>query len=113
MASEFREPLLMDEYGLYITTAQMQFYLNEEGGEAKFKRGDPDFIKYYQTCLLYNAAYDLADEYPKDIFFTWNSVTNTLEYSCTPKSFPEKCMLDIIKFLSEDDGEEEEDTFGF
>ena len=40
----FREPIGKDLNGLYITAAQMQFFLNRKKGNEQFVEGDPEFF---------------------------------------------------------------------
>ena len=49
----------MDEDGLYITSAQMQFFLNRRDGPNKLSKGDSEFFSYYNNCRTYNLIYDI------------------------------------------------------
>mgnify|MGYP003636869693 FL=1 len=57
----FREPLALDDLGLYITAAQMQFYLNTKEGRKHFRKGDANFFSYFDNCRVYNLVYDMME----------------------------------------------------
>jgi hypothetical protein len=59
---KFRKPLTRDSQGLFITIAQMQFFLNRPNGADKFKAGDKEFLRYYKNCKLYNLIYEMMEE---------------------------------------------------
>jgi hypothetical protein len=69
----FREPLGQDVNGLYITAAQMQFFLNRRGAEKKFVLGHPEFFEYFYKCAVYNIVWDLLDEDPSCATLFWDS----------------------------------------
>ena len=50
----YREPLLVDEYGLYVTVAQMGFFLNRPRAKAKFQARDLEFLNYLGLQLKKN-----------------------------------------------------------
>lgn len=106
----FREPLLTNEEGLYITAAQMQFFLNRSSGEKHFKEGHPSFVQYYHNCCLYNLVYDMMEEDSKCAKMYWDS-----ENKCVAVSFSTSGevaqTLSEISFDREDD-EDSEDEFG-
>ena len=58
----FREPLLTDDNGLYVTAAQMQFFLNRPKGKVLFKTSHYEFLQYYKNCCLYNLVYDMMEK---------------------------------------------------
>tara|TARA_A100001515_G_scaffold111251_1_gene92301 strand:+ start:101 stop:418 length:318 start_codon:yes stop_codon:yes gene_type:complete len=58
----FREPLGQDVNGLYITAAQMQFFLNRRKGTEQFLYGDSAFFEYFYKCAVYNVVWDLMEE---------------------------------------------------
>ena len=74
----FRIPIHLDHQDLYITEAQLQFYLN--GISDTFKVQDiledgqvsKDFMKYYEKCVTYNLIWDLAITYPKSSKMYWD-----------------------------------------
>ena len=68
----FREPLGKDPNGLYITAAQMQFFLNRQKGQENFLEGDPSFFKYYYKCAVYNVIWDLVEKDPDCASFFWD-----------------------------------------
>jgi hypothetical protein len=72
---------MTDERGLYITVAQMQFFLNRRGGQKKFDNGDAEFVSYYNNCLAYNVIYDMQEKDPNCAIMYWDSKLNSLAYS--------------------------------
>tara|TARA_R110002020_G_scaffold163895_6_gene350137 strand:+ start:431 stop:754 length:324 start_codon:yes stop_codon:yes gene_type:complete len=68
----FREPLGKDLNGLYITAAQMQFFLNRIDGDQKFLAGHPDFFEYFYKCAIYNIIWDLLDSDPSCASLFWD-----------------------------------------
>jgi len=69
----FREPLGKDLNGLYITAAQMQFFLNRPNGKRRFIDGSKEFFTYFYKCAIYNIVWDLLDDDPTCASFYWNS----------------------------------------
>jgi hypothetical protein len=113
---EFREPLMMDEHGLYITVAQMHFFLNRPKGKAKFKTADAEFLSYYKNCCLYNLVYDMMEDNPKCAKVFWDS-----DAGCVSLSFPVRGHVamalaqvsHIFKAEEEEyDDDEDEDIYG-
>lgn len=77
----FREPLSIDPNSrLYITCAQMQFFLNRPDGYNKFVSASKEFMEYYSECNLYNYFYDKALK-DKSIDLYWNHKTESLSFS--------------------------------
>jgi len=109
----FREPLFMDEDGLYITAAQMQFYLNRKDGAKKLGRGDAEFFSFYNNCRLYNLIYDMMDEEPGCAKMYWDEDSGAVALAFPFKGKIAK-ILSSIKSMSDEDEEEdeEEDLFG-
>jgi hypothetical protein len=102
MKFDFREPLLVDDSGLYITGAQMQFWLNTPGNEALFKSASPVFIEYYKKCALYNLAYDKS-EVTKDCWLVWDDKTDNLAWEFKAKSGVFEEYMAASDFLSDAD----------
>ena len=75
---DFREPLTHDSQGLFITIAQMQFYLNRPNGAGKFKTGDEEFLKYYKNCKLYNLIYEMMEENEDCASMYWDHKAGTI-----------------------------------
>jgi len=74
----FREPLGKDLNGLYITTAQMQFFLNRSGGRKKFIIGDPQFFQYFYKCAIYNIVWDLLEVDSTCATLFWDEIRETV-----------------------------------
>ena len=76
--SNFRIPIHLDHEDLYITEAQLQFYLN--GISKSFKVQDiledgkvsKDFMLYYEKCVTYNLIWDLSEKHPKSSKLYWD-----------------------------------------
>jgi hypothetical protein len=75
---DFREPLGQDLNGLYITAAQMQFFLNRRDGSEKFIVGDPQFFQYFYKCAIYNIVWDLLEDDPACATFFWDEIKETV-----------------------------------
>lgn len=75
---DFREPLIIDDYGLYVTAGQMQFFLNQPQGEKKFETGHEDFRSYYNNCAIYNLVYDMTDIDPDCASIYWDEKTESV-----------------------------------
>ena len=76
--NDFREPLGKDLNGLYITAAQMQFFLNRRNGSEQFVMGDPEFFQYFYKCAIYNIIWDLLEKDPACATFFWDSDKDTV-----------------------------------
>tara|TARA_R100000008_G_C3463999_1_gene105607 strand:- start:237 stop:557 length:321 start_codon:yes stop_codon:yes gene_type:complete len=74
----FREPLGRDLNGLYITAAQMQFFLNRPSGEKKFVDGSDEFFDYFYKCAIYNIIWDQLDKDPACASIYWNEEEENL-----------------------------------
>lgn len=91
----FREPLDYDDQGLYITAAQMQFFLNRPGGSDSFRKGTKEFISYYNFWLQYNLVYDLSELFPEDVYFYWCPEEEQVKYSCPKGGFVDEQLSSI------------------
>ena len=74
----FREPLGKDKNGLYITAAQMQFFLNRRNGGKSFILGDSLFFNYFYKCAVYNIIWDLMEKYPTCATIYWDDTYESL-----------------------------------
>ena len=74
----FRQPLGKDLNGLYITAAQMQFFLNRRNGEKDFLEGDTKFFEYFYKCAVYNIVWDLLEEDPTCATLFWDADQETV-----------------------------------
>jgi hypothetical protein len=63
----------MDDNGLYVTTAQMNFFMNRDNGEKLVREVSPEFVKYYNNCKLYNLVYDMMEHDPKCAVMYWDA----------------------------------------
>ena len=110
----FREPLLIDDNGLYITAAQMQFFLNRQEGHEKFKSGDQEFMHYYKNCCLYNLIYDMMENNPDCGKMYWDEQKESVGISFPVKGEVSQALSHVsIQFEGEEDEDEDyEDSFG-
>ena len=75
---EFRVPMHLDHGDLYITEAQMQFYLNRLPHSFKVRdilsegKVSVDFLIYYEKCTVYNLIWDLTEKYPRSSKMYWD-----------------------------------------
>jgi len=81
----FREPLGKDLNGLYITAAQMQFFLNRRDGDQKFLAGHSDFFEYFYKCAVYNIIWDLQVSDPSCASFFWDADSESIGVKFPPK----------------------------
>jgi len=109
---DFREPLLIGEDGLYITAAQMQFFLNRKKGEKAFKEGSPEFLHYYKNCCLYNLVYDMMEDDPECGKMYWDEKTHSVALAFPMKGKVALQLATVASFFNEDEDEEDEDPFG-
>jgi len=111
----FREPLLTDDNGLYVTAAQMQFFLNRPKGKVLFKTSHYEFLQYYKNCCLYNLVYDMMETNDKCAKMYWDS-----DEGCVALSFPVKgsvaqALSEVSSSFGDDEFEdsgEDDDIFG-
>ena len=59
--SDFRKPVFVDPKGLYLTTVQLQFFLNRRRGYEHIKSNSAQFKEYYLKCIVYNFVWDLME----------------------------------------------------
>jgi|14_taG_2_1085336.scaffolds.fasta_scaffold94875_2 hypothetical protein len=69
---EFRKPLGQDPNGLYITKAQLQFFLNRPKGAKEFIERTSNFLSYFYKCAVYNIIWDLMDKDPACAKIYWD-----------------------------------------
>ena len=104
----FREPLGTDLNGLYITAAQMQFFLNRRDGQTKFVKGQVEFFQYFYKCAIYNVIWDLQASDPTCASFYWDEI----EEAVAVKFPAEGLVMDElkkrkIKYFFEEEEEDE------
>lgn len=101
----YRQPLIEDEEGLYLTIAQMKFFLNRKDGEKKFEEAHPDFLAYYNQCRLYNMIYDMMDKDSKCATLYWDEEKEAVSLSFPMKGKVAQAVSFIAKIFAEEDGE--------
>jgi hypothetical protein len=77
----FRLPYLVEKNGLYVTLAQLNFFMNREHGEHLIATASPEFVKYYKNCYLYNLVYDMMEEDPDCALMYWDPDNETVAIS--------------------------------
>ena len=110
---DFREPLLVEDSGAYITAAQMQFFLNRSNGEELFQKADERFIKYYRNCCLYNLVYDMMDKDSTSAKMYWDTTTQSVGLAFPVNGDVSKALSKIAQYFEEDDEYEDEDDDPF
>jgi hypothetical protein len=76
--NNFRIPIHLDRGDLYITEAQLQFFLNDLPDSFKVQeilgRGEvsKDFLLYYEKCVTYNLIWDLSERHPRSSKMYWD-----------------------------------------
>ena len=74
----FRIPIHLDHDDLYITEAQLQFYLNGISDTHKIQdvlndgKVSKEFMRYYEKCVTYNLIWDLSQKHPKSSKLYWD-----------------------------------------
>jgi len=76
--SNFRKPVFVDMKGLYLTQAQLQFFLNRRRGYDHIKRNSAQFREYFSKCLIYNYVWDLMEADPTVADLCWDNKSETL-----------------------------------
>jgi len=109
---DFREPLMAEDNGLYITAAQMQFFLNRPRGEEKFKDADDEFLKYYKNCCLYNIVYDMMDEDEGCATMYWDSKSESVALSFNIHGEVAKELARFSNLAEEEDYDDPDHPFG-
>ena len=104
---------MMDDHGLYITVAQMHFFLNRPKGRMKFKTADNEFLSYYKNCCLYNLVYDMMEENPSCAKMFWDSDSESVSLSFPVKGNVAMALAQVSHiFKSDEEEDEDEDTYG-
>ena len=113
---KFRKPLLIDKSGdLYITEAQLQFFLNRRSGEEKFRIRHPEFMSYYKNCCLYNVVYDMMEVNEKWARMYWDESTQSVALAFPIRGRVAMALSEVAAMFAISDrehGEEDEDPFG-
>jgi len=78
MDNYFREPLLNEPDGTYITKAQMQFFLNRPKGTKKFATKTGSFLEYYNVCRVYNLVSDMMEDDDTCAIMYWDGRRGTV-----------------------------------
>ena len=101
----FRAPLGKDLNGLYITEAQMRFFLNRKKGTEHFLFGDPIFYSYFYKCAVYNVVWDLLDKYPDCATLFWDEEKGSIgmKFPINGEVMQELKRRKVSYFFSEDD----------
>ena len=100
----FREPLGKDLNGLYITAAQMQFFLNRRNGSEMFLNGDSEFFEYFYKCAVYNIVWDMLEQDPDCATLFWDDDQETvgIKFPMNGKVMKELKNKKVDYFFDED-----------
>jgi len=109
----FREPLTCDSQGLFITVAQMQFYLNRPRGAENFKKGDSDFLRYFKNCKLYNLIYEMMEDDSDCATMYWDSKAGGIAITFPVNGKVAKILGEFTFLGSYDDEDDEDDSYIF
>jgi hypothetical protein len=108
---EYRQPLMTDNEGLYITVAQMNFFFNRRNGVKKFEEASPEFISYYNHCRLYNLIYDMMEKDPDCAVIFWDNKNEGLGISFPMKGKVAKALSRVKSVLDTEDEDDDSDPF--
>lgn len=96
-SEDYRNPLFIDVFGLYITAQQMQHYLMRPEGEENFEKGTLDFFKYFNYCRVYNLLYDISEDSPDDAQMYWDHELETVAFRYPKKGKVDKHLVKLRK----------------
>ena len=102
----------MDEDGLYFSSAQLQFFLNRRDGPNKLSKGDSEFFSYYNNCRTYNLIYDMLDKDVDCAKMYWDSELVSMAFSFPMNGPVARVLAEIKTVVADEEGDDEEDTFG-
>jgi len=92
----FRNGKLEGPDGLYITKAQLRFYLNRgKVAEYSFFNQGSDFVKYFQECEAYNFLSDLMNEDPSSASLCWDESIQDVVFSIPKGGEAAKALMRI------------------
>ena len=103
---------MVDDYGLYITVAQMGFFLNRRNGQDLMDSGSPEFMKYYKNCCLYNLVYDMMEEDSKCGKMYWDTSSDSVAMSFPIDGKVAKSLASVALRFAEVEDEEDDNEFG-
>ena len=103
---------MVDEYGLYITVAQMGFFLNRKNGQEMMDTASPEFMKYYKNCCLYNLVYDMMEEDPNCGKMYWDNLSESVAMSFPIDGKVAKALASVALHFVEAEDEDDDDDFG-
>ena len=86
-------PVLVDGSGLYMTVAQMRYWLTKENGKKLFSTGSNIFNDYYNSCRAYNLISDLLDEDPSCAYLYWDSTKGCPVFSFSKTGLVSKALI--------------------
>ena len=107
----FQERLNEEPDGTYITSAQMQFFLNRENGKNKFKDADPEFLDYYNLCRVYNLISDIMEDDDDAAIMYWDDKKAVVSIGFPTEGIVAK-TLSRVEPHGVEHGEEDEEGFG-
>ena len=70
----------MDEYGFYVTSAQINFFANRWKRRPNRQDNFADFVKYINFCKFYNCVSDCMDKDSKSACMYWDQEAETIGF---------------------------------
>jgi hypothetical protein len=107
----FRIPAIVDEDGLFMTTAQLQFFMNRKNGHKMIKEKSEDFVKYFNQCRIYNLLYELTEEDYNAAQFYWDEENESVGVMFSKNGKAAKALEDVALVEFEDGDEDFEIEF--
>ena len=80
----FRQPVMLDGDGGYITKAQIRFFMNRRRGYEKIELLHDDFLTYTEYCKIYNYLWDCSKS-NSEVEMVWDEDTESIAFT-----FPKK-----------------------
>jgi hypothetical protein len=112
LEGNYREPLMVDECGLYITIAQVGFFLNRKNGQEMMNSASPEFMKYYKNCCLYNLVYDMMEEDPNCGKMYWDPTSESVAMAFPIDGIVAKTLASVSLHFAELEDEDDDEDFG-
>jgi len=112
----YREPIEVDLDGTYITEAQMQFFLNQKGGEQQALEAGPKFLEFVNLCRVYNTVFDMMEEDEESAIMYWDEKRQVISMGFPAGGKVAKTLSSLTMRQDvptwEEEMEEDEDEWG-
>ena len=89
MGKKFRSPIHLYDDHLYITEAQLRFYMNGLDKPVRLSEilseglVSKEFMDYYEKCVAYNLIWDLSQSFPKSSQMYWDDENKEFKITFT------------------------------